>query len=294
MKVIYIKKRTLNLTLCLLLICVFSMGLSVVPKAIDYRTEEVVTAVDAVKLPIIMYHSILKDPARANDYTISPGTLESDIKYLVQHGYTFILGQDLIDYVYGNKNLPNKPILITFDDGHYNNYYYAMEILERYNAKAIISPIGIECVLYTENTDENPNYAYCSIDNLKIMVESGIFEVANHSYNLHDYGIREGSKILDYEDVSSYKNLFVEDTLKAESYLEAALGCEITAYTYPFGAYCRQSEDFLKKLGYKITFITEDKTNIITRSADSLYMLARYNRPSGISTAEFMQKMSLE
>ena len=294
MKVIFIKARTIHLIMCIFLICMLSTGLSIIPKAVDYEAEEVVTTIDAVKVPIIMYHSILKDSSKANDYTISPALLESDIKYLAEHNYSFILGKDLIDYVYFGKSLPEKAILITFDDGHYNNYYYAMDILKKYNAKAIISPIGIECECYTESIDENPNYAYCNINNLKEMVDSGVFEIANHSYNLHDYGTRKGSKILEYEDVSSYENLFIEDTLKAESYFENELACEITAYTYPFGAYCDQSEEILKELGYKITFITQDKTNIITRSADSLYKLSRYNRPAGISTEDFIKKMSLE
>ena len=291
MKVIRIKQRNIYLTVCLLLIGILTTGLSVVPKAVDYRAEEVTAASDAVDLPIIMYHSILKDPAKACDYVVSPDVLESDIKYLADNGYTFILSEDLINYVYNEGSLPEKPILITFDDGYYNNYYYAFDILKKYHAKAIISPICLECVNYTENVNENPNYGYCNVSNLTEMYESGLFEIANHSYDLHEFGTRKGSKIKEYEDVAGYKDIFVEDTLKAQGYLEDEIGCKIVAYTYPFGAFCEQSEEFLHELDYKVTYITEDKNNTITRDPESLYKLKRYNRPSGISTSEFMKKI---
>lgn len=291
MKIIRIKQRNIYLTICLVMICVLSTGLSIVPRAVDYKTQEVAADTESVDLPIIMYHSILKDPGKAGDYVVSPDTLESDLKYLKDNGYTFILSQDLIDYVYNGGFLPERPVILTFDDGYYNNHYYATEILKKYNAKAIISPICAETVNYTENPNENPNYGYCSVDNLTEMSESGIWEIANHSYDLHEYGSRQGSKIKQYEDASGYKDIFEEDTLKAQGYLEDETGCKILAYTYPFGAFCKQSEEFLQELGYKVTYITQDKNNTITRSPECLYKLSRYNRPAGISTAQFMQKI---
>ncbi|MGI5825045.1 MAG: polysaccharide deacetylase family protein [Bacillota bacterium] len=296
MRVIRIKQRTIYLTVSLMLICLLSTGLTIVPKAVDNEsgredTAKVTAAADAVDLPIIMYHSILKDPAGAGDYVISPDTLEADIKYLKENGYTFILSSDLIDFVYNKGSLPEKPILITFDDGYYNNYYYAWDILKKYNAKAIISPIGIQSAKFSESVDENPNYGHCSWDNLKEMYESGIFEIANHSYDMHEYGLRKGCKIIDCENTEDYKNFFVQDVIEAQEKLEKNVGCEVLAFTYPFGAFCSESEEYLHELGYKITYITEDRNNTVTRDPESLYKLKRYNRPAGISTEQFMQKI---
>ena len=53
-------------------------------------------------------------------------------------GYQWILSQDLIDYVYRGGSLPEKPILLTFDDGYYSNYEFIFPILKKYNVKASI------------------------------------------------------------------------------------------------------------------------------------------------------------
>ena len=76
---------------------------------------------DSVKLPVIMYHSLLKDEKLQNDYTVSPTLFENDLKYLTENGYTTVVVKDLTDYVYGKKSLPEKCIMLTFDDGYFYN-----------------------------------------------------------------------------------------------------------------------------------------------------------------------------
>lgn len=97
--------------------------------------KETTADTDSVKLPVIMYHSLLKDEKLQNDYTVSPTLFENDLKYLTENGYTTVVVKDLTDYVYGKKSLPEKCIMLTFDDGYYNNYYYALSLLENTTAR---------------------------------------------------------------------------------------------------------------------------------------------------------------
>ena len=71
---------------------------------------------DGIKVPIIMYHSLLKERVRQGEYVVSPDAFESDLNYLKTNGYTTIVMQDLINYENKNIPLPSKPIVITFDD----------------------------------------------------------------------------------------------------------------------------------------------------------------------------------
>lgn len=92
---------------------------------------------NGIRLPIIMYHSILK--SKTNTFIVSPEQLENDFKYIKEHGYTTITMTNLIEYVYNDLSLPEKPIIITFDDGYYNNFTYLAPLLRKYDMKAVVS-----------------------------------------------------------------------------------------------------------------------------------------------------------
>lgn len=107
-----------------------------------------------VRVPVIMYHAVMDDASRLGKYVISPEELESDFKWLSENGYTAILSEDLINYTENGAALPEKPILLTFDDGYYNNYLYAYPTAKRYGMKFVLSPIGKYADLYTETPDK--------------------------------------------------------------------------------------------------------------------------------------------
>ena len=113
-----------------------------------------------VRVPVIMYHAVMDDASRLGKYVISPEELESDFKWLSENGYTAILSEDLINYTENGAALPEKPILLTFDDGYYNNYLYAYPTAKRYGMKFVLSPIGKYADLYTETPDKSPYYAH--------------------------------------------------------------------------------------------------------------------------------------
>ena len=97
------------------------------------------SAATSVRLPIIMYHHVLKDSNKWGKYIVSPKEVEKDIIYLKEQGYTTILMEDLINFVYNNGKLPDKPILLTFDDGYMSNYTYVLPLLKKYDCKAVVS-----------------------------------------------------------------------------------------------------------------------------------------------------------
>ena len=86
-------------------------------------------------MPVIMYHTILN--SRDGVYIVSEAQLENDLKELIARGYEFVFPSEVAEFVSGEGSLPEKPVMLTFDDGHYNNLYYGLPILEKYGAKAI-------------------------------------------------------------------------------------------------------------------------------------------------------------
>ena len=85
---------------------------SIIPVVSDSR--------DTVELPILMYHGITDVSASVDEYTILAETFENDLKWLGDNGFTSISVKQLINYVDNGSALPEKPVLITFDDGYVN------------------------------------------------------------------------------------------------------------------------------------------------------------------------------
>ena len=235
-----------------------------------------------------MYHSILKDSARQGKYVISPAVLAADLDALQAKGYTAITVSDLLAYVQDGADLPEKPVMITFDDGYYNNYIYAYPLLKQRGMKAVVSIIGSQTALFTDNGEENAYWSHLRLDRLREMQD--VFEVQNHSWNLHEYGERRGCRRRRGEDETRYETLLREDTEQTQTLVTDAGRPAPTCYTYPFGACSKESETLLKSMGFRCTLGCEERINTVTRNPDCLFELGRFNRPAGQSTESFLHR----
>lgn len=259
----------------LLLFTVFFAVLSV---CIYKKTAAVDVSEKGIPVPVIMYHSILKDPSRRGRYVISPTQLEEDFIYLESNGYTCIFIDDLINYVRNNTELPKKPIIMTFDDGHYNNKTYLLPLLEKYNQKAVISIVGKYTDDFSENPDENPNYAYLSWKNVNELLQSGRIEIGNHSYNMHSVGMRNGTHKMKGETAEAYASVLFSDLGKMQLLCREKLEITPAVFAYPFGSVSTESYTVLKECGFSASLSCEEGMNYITKDKDALYMLKRYIR----------------
>ena len=252
------------------------------------KTEMTLAEQQGVRVPVLMYHSILKDSARQGQYVVSPDILSADLDALQARGYQTVTVSDLIAYVYDDVPLPEKPIMITFDDGYYNNYVYAYPLLQQRGMRAVISVIGSQTAQYTENGVENAYWSHLRLDRLEEMQD--VFEVQNHSWNLHEYGERRGCLRRRGEDESSYEALLREDTEQTQKLLiEPGLPTP-TCYTYPFGACSEESERILEGMGFLCTLGCEERINLVTNDPACLYEMGRYNRGAGESTESFLAR----
>jgi len=231
---------------------------------------------EQVEVPIIMYHSILDKTNNYGKYIVSTDNFEKDLIYLQNNGYTTITMNDLIGYVYNGTSLPEKPVILSFDDGYYNNYKNAYPLLKKYNMKAVISIIGYYTDLYSELDEENPKYSHITWDEIEEMTESGLVEIQNHSYNLHslDKG-RNGAKKNKNETTAQYEKVISEDIMKLQSRIIEETGLTPSTFVYPFGAVSEASYDIIKHLGFKASFSCQEGTNKITQNPQCLYMLNR-------------------
>ena len=281
----YIFKRLFLLIIAFTTVFTFSALFS----GADGRDDK--SAKEEVFLPIIMYHSILKDKKLQNDYTISPTLFENDLKYLTDNGYTTVTVEDLINYVYHGRDLPDRCIMLTFDDGYYNNYYYAFPLLKKYKCRAVISPIASMTEKFTQTQDISVTYGHISDNDIREMVNSGYVEIQNHSYDMHTLTPRKGVSKKRGESTEDYKNTVTNDITKAQNYLENVTGKKPSCFVYPFGAKSDGTEEIVRELGFVCTMTCTEEPNVITRDKESLFELGRYRRDGKESMEKLMKSI---
>ncbi len=273
-------------------IMLFAVMLAAVIIAVTARTsvQTIAPADKGVRVPILMYHSILKHPS-GGKYIVTPSAFEEDLKYLRDNGYTAIVFQDLIDYVYEGSELPEKPVILTFDDGYYNNYVYIYPLLKEYDSRAVISIVGAYTDLYTENNDTNANYAHLSWDNAREMAGSGYVEIQNHTYNMHsiDKG-RKGCQKNSSETAEEYKALLAKDIGSMQDKCALELGNVPTVFTYPFGIVSDESLEVIRSLGFKASLSCGEGINILERKPDQLFLLKRCIRTPERSVSDIFNE----
>lgn len=241
-------------------------------------------------LPVIMYHHILKDTQKSGPYIITPDEFEKDLKFIEREGYTTVSVQNLIDYTEKGTSLPEKPILITFDDGHLSYLEYAVPLLEKYNMRALVSAVGAYTNDYTEHPDRCVSYAYLSWDDIETLSKSTHTEIGNHTYDMHkNTNGRQGCKKLKSESKEQHRRIFTEDTQKMQDLLKIYTKKDTLCFTYPFGYMCEETEEIIKELGFKMSLSCREGVNKLSRNS-SLFSLKRYNRPHGKGIEEILKK----
>lgn len=186
-----------------------------------------------IRVPILMYHYVeyITDHKDTFRYSLNvmPHIFEDQLKTLTQAGYTFLTASELADILDGKKILPPKPILLTFDDGHWDLATDVVPLLKKYNTKAtayIISGLlGQKDFLSEEQFTT-------------IATQSALLEIGAHT--VHHVAL--ASKVLPvaaFEIVQSKKNL------------EKQLGRPVVSFAYPSGSFDQQSISLVRQAKFR-------------------------------------------
>lgn len=273
---------------------IFSLVLLVLMLWHPKEQSVAVLGTQSKQLPVIMYHQISRTKDNLGKYIISQEQLINDLEYISKMGYTTVTVQDLINYVNGKGDLPEKPIMLTFDDGHETAYTILYPLLKERGMCAVVSVIGYLADLYTEIDDHNDSYSYLTWDEIKELSDTPEVEIQNHSYNMHtiEKGGRRGIAPVSTETREEYFNAINEDVGKMQIALMKKGETKATAMVYPYGSHTALTLEACESLGFQCTMTCEERINSITRyHTKTLYNLGRYNRPSDISSEEFFKNI---
>ncbi|MDA8229631.1 MAG: polysaccharide deacetylase family protein [Desulfitobacterium hafniense] len=182
-------------------------------------------------IPVLYYHSIAVE--KGNELRIPPDQFESQMNYLHSNGYSTISMDQFYEFMNGTKRLPDKPILITFDDGYQDNYSNAYPILKKY---------GFTATVFMVSNFVNGS-GFMNSTELKELIANG-WNIEGHTANHLDLSTLTGASMS--PEISEAKNK-----------LEQITGKEVKYFAYPYGKYNDEIIKSLKLAGYKMAFSTE-------------------------------------
>lgn len=216
----------------------------------------------AGNLPILMYHDLTIDENDTDSMTITDERFRLDMEFLQEFGYTSLLSQDLLDIRQGGAAMPEKPVMITFDDGYRSNYELAYPILQQTGMRAVIAVIARNI-----RTQEQASATRGSMtwEELREMVSTGTVEVGSHTFNLHNasYGGNLSPDGIDGvtrrpgETESAYRQRVGGDLQQSiELILQYTGQSRVWYFSYPFGAYDSWMEKLLEESGIYVSTLT--------------------------------------
>ncbi len=244
----------------------------------EAEPEEEYTA----SVPVLMYHHIAENAD--NDMIVTPETFYNQMKALSDAGCTAVTVDDMLDYVYNGKELPEKPVLITFDDGYSSNYDIAYPILKELGLHAVIFAIGSSVGEDTYHESDNPIYPHFSEEQAREMEESGVIEIESHTYDMHrsesyekaEDGARFDVNPIAGESEEEYLEFVRADLEKSREYLGEISGGDIVALSYPSGVVNDNAARVAEEVGFKLTFSTQWGVHTIIKGLpQSLYCIKR-------------------
>ena len=178
--------------------------------------------------------------------------------------------------------LPEKPIVLSFDDGYYNNYVYVLPLLRQYAARIVFSLLGRNTDDFTEWPSESIDYAHVTWDQLNEMLDTGLVEVQNHSYDLHSYmPERYGCLPNAGESETDYAQLLRTDLQRLQDELAEHTGRTPDTFAYPYGKYSDLTDTVLRGMGFQATLSCDWGINRLTHDPACLYRLRRICRSHG-------------
>ena len=236
----------------------------------------------STQVPILMYHHLSEDVT--NSEMVSPEQFEAQIRALAEAGYTGISFDELQAYVLRGELLPEKPVVITFDDGYRSNYTLAYPILQKYGMKATIFAIGVSFGTDHYKDTDYTITPHFGADEAAEMTASGLISIQSHTYDMHQWppyetglAVRENILQLPGESEESYVQALTEDFTRSRALLEGATGQPVDVLAYPAGQYSTLAQVTLQSLGVHVTLSTNPGINTVVKGLpQTLYAMLRF------------------
>ncbi len=244
----------------------------ILAKRIYFETYSLAKPTNSDGVAVLLYHHILPDEYkntdhwRGNDITIATSEFRRHLQMLTDGGYNVVTADEVVAYVRGEILLPDKSIMLCFDDGYRSNTYFAAPILDEFGFKATVFSIitGYENA-YVEEYDY---YALQKITPEDLAPWEDVIDQQCHTYANHNH-LPEQS----YEQI--YSDLMLAQSVYGSEY-----------FAYPYGEYNDTATQAVKDAGFLAAFTTVERNAV---PGDDIYLIPRYTVTSPMSDADYLK-----
>jgi len=269
------------------------------PGAAAATAAPMVAATPKVKKPVVdqtaqtlifCYHRLV-DKVRYPGTEITPAAFEAQMKELKDKGITVISMQDLLAWKRGEKNIPPRCAVITFDDGWKSQYEVAWPILKKFG-------YPVTLFLYTEGVRGGALGGGEAItwEQLADMRDNGV-DIQAHTATHQD--LREGHTVMVIEPGgkrtrkkltgADYEKWVQNEVVGCKELLEQRLGIKVNCFAVPFGNYNEHVKELARNAGYEAMFTVYGQPITFTSPMDSIGRYAiEANKPKVFADAVSM------
>jgi peptidoglycan/xylan/chitin deacetylase (PgdA/CDA1 family) len=189
------------------------------------------------RVPILLYHYVEniqnKNDKLRVELNVPPAVFEQQVVTLKNAGYTFMTAKELGEVLDGTITMPARPILLTFDDGHWDFATDVLPILKKYQVKATAYII----TGFIGGSD------FMTPDELQTVIKSGLVDVGAHT--VHHLSLR-GLPLATVQNEVDQSKTTLEQTYHVNA----------VSFAYPNGSFDEQAEQVVKDDGFSTAVST--------------------------------------
>lgn len=223
-------------------------------------------------IPVLCYHHLFQGKGTMGGFNMEPSEFEKQMILLEERGYKSVSLDDFRAAIAGHRppNFPERPVLITFDDGSLSHYTVAWPILKKHGFTGVLFLYPSIIMVGKPN--------YMRWNHVRELVKSGVFEAASHTFY---------HPMLPTMNRTDLRTQLV----KSKATLEKELGITVKDLAYPFGLYDERVIQEAKAAGYLAAYTVNLGSN--HPGADP-YTLSRYMVTAGTGNNAFVGNLEIE
>ena len=247
----------------------------------------VTAPVGAEAFTVLCYHDVedvANDPA---GMTVSTATRPAQFAWRRENGYQVVGVDALLAAREGKRPLPEKAVLLSFDDGYASFYRIVFPLLKAFDYPAVLALVGRwietpagETVPYGDL--QVPREHFMSWDQIREVADSKLVEIASHSFDLHHgepanpqgntqpaMTTRRYDQVTSrYETDEGYRQRLAEDFARNADLFEKRLGRRPRVMVWPYGEYNGLSRELAAERGMEIALTLESGANQLDNLAN--------------------------